>query len=96
MGILIHPRGHPSQPQQHIHGALWLYVCSYHHADSHLTASPWSVGFYGINFPDAQNANYANYLLGDPGTPGGPGQPTTTTTTTGPIATVRFDEYLSP
>ncbi|KAI0701652.1 hypothetical protein C8Q76DRAFT_825169 [Earliella scabrosa] len=51
-------------------------------------------GFYGINFPDAQNANYANYLLGDPGTPGGPGQPTTTTTTTGPIATGTPYDYI--
>ncbi|KAI1798304.1 cellobiose dehydrogenase [Ganoderma leucocontextum] len=34
-------------------------------------------GFYGINFPDAQNSNYQNYLQGNPGTP-----PTTTTTTT--------------
>ncbi|PIL27426.1 hypothetical protein GSI_10574 [Ganoderma sinense ZZ0214-1] len=33
-------------------------------------------GFYGINFPDAQNSNYQNYLQGNPGTP-----PTTTTTT---------------
>ncbi|KAM5531153.1 hypothetical protein V8D89_015174 [Ganoderma adspersum] len=53
-------------------------------------------GFYGINFPDAQNSNYQNYLQGNPGTP-----PTTTTTTatststsTAPTVTATPYDYI--
>ncbi|KAI0765073.1 cellobiose dehydrogenase [Fomes fomentarius] len=49
-------------------------------------------GFFGINYPDAQNSNYNNYLQGNPGTP--PTPPTTTTTTTSaPTPTVTGTPY---
>ncbi len=56
-----------------------------------LTALFLAVGFFGINFPDAQNSNYQNYLQGNPGTPPSStiSTTTTTTTTTGPTVTVR-------
>ncbi len=69
---------------------------TYHCITKYLTAVISSVGFYGINFPDAQNSNYQNYLQGNPGTP-----PTTTTTTatststsTAPTVTVRMRPSL--
>ncbi|EJF63960.1 cellobiose dehydrogenase [Dichomitus squalens LYAD-421 SS1] len=54
-------------------------------------------GFFGINFPDAQNSNYQNYLQGNPGTP--PSSTTTTTTststtTTGPTASATPYDYI--
>ncbi|KAI0777591.1 cellobiose dehydrogenase [Trametes elegans] len=55
-------------------------------------------GFFGINFPDAQNSNYQNYLQGNPGTPptSPPSGPTSTstTTTTGPTATATPFDYI--
>ncbi|KAI0646211.1 cellobiose dehydrogenase [Trametes meyenii] len=55
-------------------------------------------GFFGINFPDAQNSNYQNYLQGNAGVPpptsppSGPSSPTTTTT--GPTATATPFDYI--
>ncbi|RDX41638.1 cellobiose dehydrogenase [Lentinus brumalis] len=53
-------------------------------------------GFFGINFPDAQNSNYQNYLQGNPGTPPSStiSTTTTTTTTTGPTVTATPYDYI--
>ncbi|KAI8986846.1 hypothetical protein BD414DRAFT_545310 [Trametes punicea] len=56
-------------------------------------------GFYGINFPDAQNSNYQNYLQGNSGSPPPTSTPTgptstSTTTTTGPTATATPFDYI--
>ncbi|KAI0746657.1 cellobiose dehydrogenase [Daedaleopsis nitida] len=54
-------------------------------------------GFFGIDFSQAQNANYQNYLQGNPGTPPvttPPSSPTTTTTTTGPAPTPTPYDYI--
>nr|AAC32197.1 cellobiose dehydrogenase [Trametes cinnabarina] len=54
-------------------------------------------GFFGINFPDAQNSNYQNYLQGNAGTPpptSTPSGPTTTSKPTGPTASATPYDYI--
>ncbi|KAH9919454.1 cellobiose dehydrogenase [Epithele typhae] len=91
-------------PQSLVNSTHWKYVfrcqnCTSWQGGGSIspTGSGFShgLGFFGISFTDAQNANYQNYLNGNAGsTTTTTGPTSTTTTTTGPTATGTPYDYI--